>query len=276
MCPRMFSRLFKTTLIALLALILLSAHVPLAQEFRGYTCGNLWKHVHAGGDVIFDETNKWFYSNCMKRNQAEAGKARVKATEARPRIMTCPNLPPRVAVFGYVDGTHCQMVGAAGIGRMDLIKRGFIDAVDVWSYVNGGLEVCFRRAGTLVFLDATYLQRMLVDLQSFTRNGMTCGAIDRIGTVVLLEAAAPPNPAAPPADNSLPLFDQIPANDCQIKLTETLFLRATPGGEIIGLVWLYSEVPVFEVHGDWYKTEFEGKTGYISRHYRRVLRGGCG
>ena len=49
----------------------------------------------------------------------------------------------------------------------------------------------------------------------------------------------------------------------------------SPAGEIIGLVWLYSEVPVFETNGDWYKVEFEGKIGYISRNYRRVLRGGC-
>lgn len=275
MCPKILSRLFKATVLVTSALMILNANAALAQEFRGYTCGGLWEHVRAGGDVIFDETNKWFYGNCAKKKQAADNAENSEEAVSRPRMMTCPNLPPRVAVFGYVDGTQCQMVGAAGIGRRDLIERGFIDAVDVWSYVNGGLEVCFRRTGTLVFLDATYLQRMLVDLQSFTRAGMTCGAIDRIGTVVLLETAAAPDAAAPPADSSLPLIDQIPAKDCQIKLTETLFLRATPGGEIIGLVWLNSEVPVFEVDGDWYKTEFEGVTGYISRRYRRVLRGGC-
>ncbi len=275
MCSPTLTRLLKTTLIVMSAFVLLDASAALAQEFRGHTCGGLWEHVRAGGDVIFGETNKWFYGNCTKKEKTEGREEFSEEAVSRPRMMTCPNLPPRVAVFGYVDGTQCQMVGAAGIGRRDLIERGFIDAVDVWSYVNGGLEVCFRRTGTLVFLDATYLQRMLVDLQSFTRAGMTCGAIDRIGTVVLLETAAAPDAAAPPADSSLPLIDQIPAKDCQIKLTETLFLRATPGGEIIGLVWLYSEVPVFAVEGEWYKTEFQGQIGFISRHYRRILRGGC-
>ncbi|MDE2636389.1 MAG: SH3 domain-containing protein [Chloroflexota bacterium] len=187
-------------------------------------------------------------------------------------VATCPHLPPSVAVSGDDRDTHCQMVGLAGIGRMDLIERGFIVAVDVWNYVNGAVEVCFRNAGALVFLDATYLHRMLVDLESYERAGMTCGAIDRIGTVVLLEAAAP---AADETSTALPTLDAIPQSDCQIKLMETLFLRAEPAGAIIGLVWLYSEVPVFEVNGDWYKIEFEGKMGYISREYRKVLWGNC-
>ena len=43
-----------------------------------------------------------------------------------------------------------------------------------------------------------------------------------------------------------------------------------------GLVWLNSEVPAFEIKGYWYKVEFEGQIGYISRFYREVVRGGCG
>ena len=113
---------------------------------------------------------------------------------------------------------------------------------------------------------------------------MTCGAIDRAGTVVLL-AAGPPNapathgtaaPATQPVTVTLPTFDAIPLHNCQIKLVETLFLRAAPAGEIIGLVWLNTEVQAFEINGYWYKIEFEGTTGYISRFYREVLRGGCG
>jgi hypothetical protein len=272
---RHLSRILKTAVLFISTLYLLTTSAAQAQSFRGHTCENLWEHIHTGGFVIFEEVNEWFYSNCTGRNTTRSNREKIQEAAHRPPVTTCPNLPSRVAVFGALEGTQCQMVGAAGIGRRDLIERGFLDAVDVWSYVNGGVEVCFRRAGTLVFLDATYLQRRLMDLASFARDGMTCGAIDRIGTVVLLEAAAPPAAAAPPTENTLPLFDHIPANDCQIKLTETLFLRATPGGEIIGLVWLNSEVPVFDVSGDWYKTEFEGVAGYISRFYSRVLRGGC-
>ncbi len=202
-----------------------------------------------------------------------------------PIPMTCLSLPARVAVFGHSYGTQCQMVDAAGVGQMDVIKRGFIDAVDVWHYVNGGLEVCFRNQGALVFLDAAYSPRMAMDLESYPRAGMTCGRIDSAGTVVLVAdgAAAQPTDAQPadagvsePAAAALPTFDAIPLSGCVIKLIETLFLRATPGGEITGLVWLHSEVPAYEINGYWYKIEFEGKSGYVSRFYRKVLRGGCG
>ncbi len=250
--------------------IALLASSAQAQEFRGFTCEGLLEHIRAGGHVIFEETNRWYYSHCPRVAEDDED---ANAPANRRTVATCPQLPPRVTVFGYVEGTQCRMVGAAGVGREDLVERGVIDAVDIWSYVNGGLEVCFRNRGALVFLDAAYAPRMLMELAAFQRDGMTCGKIDRAGTVVLLHESAP-NPA-PPADDALPVYDAIPTSSCLVKLEETLFLRAEPAGEIIGLAWLYSEVPVYEISGDWYKTEFEGKTGYISSRYSRVVYGGC-
>ena len=209
---------------------------------------------------------------------------RVKAAKEdeessyRPPDITCPHLPDRVLVYGYVENTQCQMVGEVVIaGHPELQERGFIDAVDVWSVVPENIEVCFHDVGWLVFLDAAYAPRMAMELEHRHRDGMHCGRIDRQGTVVLLSEAAPPaSPTMGDAAVTLPVFEAIPLSDCQIKLAETLFLRAKPGGEIIGLVWLNSEVPAFEINGYWYKVEFEGKTGYISRFHRRVLHGGCG
>ncbi len=195
----------------------------------------------------------------------------------REFVVTCPTLPPSIAVFGYVKGTQCQIVDGAGVGKLELVKRGIISAVDVWGFVNGGVEVCFRNSGALLFLDAAYAPRMLMELEAYQRDGMTCGAINGAGTVVLVRADRPPDLGAPPpGEPTLPTIDSLPPKDCHIKLQETLFLRATPAGEIIGLVWLYSEVPVFEVNGEWYRVEFEGRVGFISRHHRKVLRGGCG
>ncbi len=248
-----------------------------AQSFRGHTCKNLWEHVNTGGYVMYEQTNRWFYSSCPERDAPAGGDDENDEPASKPTVVTCAYLPPRVAVFGHVRGTQCQMVGDVVISMQPgLHERGFIDAVDVWSYVNGGIEVCFRNEGWLVFLDAAYSPRMVNELAHFYRDGMTCGAIDRAGTVVLLRDATPSS--ASPIDAApvtLPVFDSIPQSICQIKLQETLFLRAEPAGEIIGLVWLFSEVPVFEINGDWYKIEFQGATGYISRFYSRVLHGGC-
>ena len=271
----------KSAIVIVLSAMPLSVIVARAQSFNGHNCEDLWDHVDAGGYVMYEETNRWFYSTCGREEEEadddEVGSPAVQKQEAKRTVLTCPSLPPSVVVFGYVEGTQCQMVGAAGVGNAEVIERGFINAVDIWSYVNGGIEVCFRNAGSLVFLDAHYAPRMLMDLPSFQRDGMTCGAIDGAGTVVLVHIGAPTAPPPAPDEPTLPTFDSAPPiSNCLVKLTETLFLRATPAGEIIGLVWLYSEVPVFETNGDWHKVEFEGEVGYISRRYVRVLHGGCG
>lgn len=199
---------------------------------------------------------------------------------------TCRDLPETVVVTGYAENTFCQMVDDGAIaGQPDLQARGFINAVDVWNYVNGGLEVCFTYHGWMVFLDAAYAPRMVMELEHTHRDGLSCGIIDRPGTVIMLaegpaasshETHQQTQPDTQAEVESLPIFEAIPLADCQIKLVETLYLRSTPGGEIIGLVWLNSEVPAFEIKGYWYKIEFEGVTGYISRYHRKVLRGGCG
>ncbi len=228
--------------------------------------------MRADYDVLYESDRLWFEENC--RNEQEDDDE--AALEYRPPDVTCPHLPDRVVVTGYVINTQCQMVGEVVIAwQPHLHERGFIDAVDVWSVMPaGGVEVCFHYHGWLVFLDAAYAPRMVTELAHFHRDGMTCGVINRAGTVVLLRQA--PAPVTQPAEDNLPLFDAVPLSGCLIKLVETLFLRAEPGGEIIGLVWLNSEVSVSEINGYWYKVEFEGVTGYISRYHRKVLRGGCG
>ena len=202
-----------------------------------------------------------------------------------PPPVTCPFLPDHITVTGYPSATQCQTVDEAGIGQMAVINRGVIDAVDIWNFTPSLVEVCIRGDGWLVLLNAAYSPRRVMELAHFHRDGKTCGIIDRAGTVALLTrgpaAAVTPEPAQPqtqiqPEQPTLPTFEPIPLADCQIKLVETLYLRAEPAGEIIGIVWLNSEVPAFEINGYWYKIEFEGVTGYVSRYYREVLRGGCG
>ena len=259
-----------TALLAMCICLLASVFVAQAQ----YSCATLDSY-----DNLYDDEIKWYNQNCVgddddneDDDQDEEESKDKRENAYRPPDVTCPHLPSRVVVSGYAVNSQCQMVGEVVIAwQPELYERGFIDAVDVWNYVNGGIEVCFRNHGWLAFLDAAYAPRRVMELEPVYRDGMTCGRIDGAGTVVLLES-----PPAQPSGNTLPVFESIPLFDCQIKLAETLFLRAEPAGEIIGLVWLYSEVPAFEIKGYWYKIEFEGVTGYISRYHREVLRGGCG
>jgi len=280
----MNSKRFALTVAVLGMLVALLLALPAQAQF--YDCDNL-NALKRDGTTLYVEEQVWYDENCVEEEDDDDDDDNVEAelvemVEDIPTMVTCPYLPPSVVVFGYVEGTQCQTVGPAGVGNLEVIQRDFIDAVDIWSYVNGGIDVCFRSAGSLVFLNAAYAPRMVVELDAFERNGMICGKIDGPGTVVLVRSGAPvappdpPAPATQPATNTLPTFDAIPLNGCLIKLVETLFLRAEPAGEIIGLVWQYSEVPAFEINGYWYKIEFEGQTGFVSRYHRKVLRGGCG
>ena len=133
-----------------------------------------------------------------------------KLMTLRPPVQTCPELTDGVSIFGYGFNTQCRRVGGDGVGREDVIEQGFADAVDIWSVVSSRVELCFHNEGYLVFLDAAYAPRKLMPLLSFERNGMTCGQIDRAGTVVLLsdpmqldQPIVPPDPVPPDASRDI-------------------------------------------------------------------------
>lgn len=234
-------------------------------------------------------TFRVYASNGSSGSVSASTKREVKIRRYVPPPVTCPHLPAYVVVTGYKLNTQCQIVDEAGVGQMDVIKRGVIAAVNIWNYVSNPIDVCIRGHGWMVLLDAAYPTRQNLELAHTHRDGMTCSVTDRAGTVALVASAPPPHTtyvqlplqseeeAEPePETVSLPTFEAISLDDCFIKLMDSLFLRETPGGAIIGIVWLNSEVHASEINGYWYKVEFEGKTGYISRYHRKVLQGGCG
>ncbi|MCY3799451.1 MAG: fibronectin type III domain-containing protein [Chloroflexi bacterium] len=168
-------------------------------------------------------------------------------------------------------GALHQPLTLDGIGHRDIIALGVISATNVWGSVPPGTRVCFvgRGGGGVMFKDSSITPHPLEWLAHFLVGNDTCVDLPGAGTVVLVEQGGPYADVLPPLDALNPPI-------CQIKLTQTLLLRATPGGEIIRPVWLNSEVPVFAiVEGQWYMIEFEGQVGYVSRYYRKVLRGAC-
>lgn len=175
-------------------------------------------------------------------------------------------------------GANFQALTASGIGNGAVIAQGVVSATDVWGVVPPGTRVCFiNRAGSgVMFLNAATSPRMLSWLPHHLVGSDTCVDLPGAGTVVLVGGAAPFTAVAPePVEPVATEPPQTQVSICQIKLQETLRLRETPGGRIIRLVWLYSEVPVFAVDGDWYLVEFRGLKGWISSKYRRVLDGDC-
>ena len=109
----------------------------------------------------------------------------------RPLAATCLALSQASgiavhATYGLTSGVQCQRLDGAGIGVQSLIDAGFIDAVDIWGYVEQGVEVCFPQVGRVVFLDARTMPRAIRPLASAVVNGQTCVMIDSPGSLALL------------------------------------------------------------------------------------------
>ena len=110
---------------------------------------------------------------------------------ASPQPMTCLGLGADTgiavyATYGLGSGVQCQRLDGGGIGIPSIVNAGFIDAVDIWGYVEQGVEVCFPQSGTLLFLDARMMPRAAAPLASYIANAMTCGWIESPGSIVLM------------------------------------------------------------------------------------------
>ena len=131
----------------------------------------------------------WLSLTPQKKSKKTAT-PRPSAT-SRPLATTCIDLNQATgiavrATYGLASGIQCQRLGGGGIGIQSIVEAGFIDAVDIWGYVKQGVEVCFPQAGNLLFLDASMMPRAAAPLASTVVNGMTCGAIETPGSIVLM------------------------------------------------------------------------------------------
>ena len=99
-----------------------------------------------------------------------------------------------------------------------------LDAIEILGYVDKGVEICFRNVGDLVFLDpVTSPPTPLTMSVQYNDLGMTCGQVDRIGTVVLVSIAT--------EEDTLILL-----SECLVTTTQTLRLRDGAGGAgVLGL-----------------------------------------
>ena len=90
------------------------------------------------------------------------------------------------ATYGLDSGVHFRQLDGAGIGIQSIIDAGYLAALDVYGYVEQGVEVCFPQIGRVIFLDARTMPRAIVPLESTVRDGMTCASISSPGSLVLM------------------------------------------------------------------------------------------
>ncbi len=143
-----------------------------------------------GGIVSDNSINQDDRTRCPKPKRKQEKIPTATAT-LRPLATTCIDLNQATgiavrATYGLASGVQCQRLDGGGIGVQAIVDGGFIDAVDVWGYVEQGVEVCFPQAGELLFLDARTMPRAIAPLASTVVDGMTCGAVETPGSIVLM------------------------------------------------------------------------------------------
>ena len=191
----------------------------------------------------------------------------------RPPADTCAHLPAHITVRGFQPfSTQCRRVGAASVGNADLINRGVIDAVDIWGNVAGEMQVCFQGPGRLYFLDASTSPRLVSDLPEERIDGMTCGRINRAGTVALLPgagAAAEPAVVASESEGAPEPTGPASTTSCQLETTGYLSLRAGPSvnyARILSMPRGRRLIAQARI-GDWFMVNFQAQLGWANQAY---------
>ena len=90
------------------------------------------------------------------------------------------------AAYGLESGVHFRQLDGAGIGIQSIIDAGPLAALDVYGYVEQGVEVCFPQIGRVIFLDARTMPRAITALEATIKDGMTCVFLNSPGSLVLL------------------------------------------------------------------------------------------
>jgi len=171
---------------------------------------------------------------------------------------TCENsLPSSIRISGWNTSTQCQQISGGGIGIAAVLERGVIDAVDVWGWIENGIEVCLRGQGAMLFLDAAAMPRTVSELPAYSVGDMTCPPLEGPGSVVLVHGPAAPAKAA--SGQAL--------SGCMVRANYILNLRAGPGGDIMDVVPYDAVLTAVEYSPGWYKVDFNGQHGWLSADY---------
>ena len=131
------------------------------------------------------------------------------------------------ASYGLCNGVQFQRVDRSGIGIGWLLDGGFVDAVDVWGWVQPTVEVCFPQAGKTLFLDASTSPRTVSPLDSFVYGNYTCARIGKAGTIALM-APDSPHGNSPAANAPAPLGRAVRARPSRRTRPSRLSRRRLP------------------------------------------------
>ena len=174
------------------------------------------------------------------------------------------------ATLGLHSGIQFQRRDGAAVGIQSVIDMGVLDVVDVWGIISGTYEVCFPRAGSIVFLDAATSPRTVSSIESEIKDGFTCASMDRAGMMVLAQSVA--SEATVPAavgTATVPTIEPVnQLTQCEVTTLYNLNLRSAPSGETILTVIAYQTTVTATQRTDtWFFVSFDEMQGWISARY---------
>ena len=191
------------------------------------------------------------------------------------------------AASGLGSGIEFKRVSSGAVGIQSVIDMGFLDAVDVWSNVGGGAEICFPQVGNAVLLDASTSPRKVVPLNTTQKAGATCVTINKAGTVVLVnastgaqgsqteETSSSSRDTPTVAGTNDAVNSATPLQNCQVTPQFTLRLRSEPWGSRLGAVPAGATVTAIGRTSSWFNVTYAGKTGWIAA-WLATTNGNCG
>ena len=174
------------------------------------------------------------------------------------------------AFDGANTGIQFRRLTQYYIGIQSVLDMGVLDAVDVWSNIGSGYEVCFPGPGRVVFLDAATSPRTEENMSHYFDDAYTCATSDRAGTMVLVELEAGttgqptstshPTPRRPGTNDSID--SAIELEDCEITPRFNLRLRETPWGRILDVIPLGETVDANARTKSWFKVAYLEQEGW--------------
>ena len=199
----------------------------------------------------------------------------LKAVLAAP-VSTCLTLDG-IAASNLTESTQCQRLDAMQIANPDIKEGDFVDAVDVWSWVQPNTEICFEAlGGSVTFIDTAAMPRTAHKPEAYSKDGMTCAKVDGPGILVLMTGD---RPALAAADSASKAAKAAPAaqslSNCMVRTQFNLNFRAAPDGEIVGEVPHNATLTALERTAAWFKVDYHGERGWISAEYVDK-KGTCG
>lgn len=203
--------------------------------------------------------------------------------------------PPPVPLCADLDGTknpivrakipankkdiYCRVLAAfkvfrensAAIGNEDVLNRGVIHAVDIFSLHGNtaqGSLICLYGTGSLIFLDSANAPRVPQWMAVTIQGQYSCATIPNTGTLVMV---ADSSGAPPPTFLDVggdPVI--VPLTGCKVTTTHMDNLRENPNrlGSVLTIIpWQITLNADQRAPGNWYHVIFENYNGWVNGRY---------